>query len=92
MIKIKNLHKSFGDLHVLKGVDAHIKKGEVDPVPLHLRDAHYKGAQKLGYGKDYLYPHDYPKHYVKQIYLPDRLKDKIYYVEDDTVLSRKRDK
>lgn len=41
-------------------------------VPAHLRDAHYSGAKDLGYGKGYLYPHDFGG-YVKQQYLPDNL-------------------
>lgn len=48
-------------------------------VPLHLRDAHYKGAAKLGHGIDYIYPHDFPGHFTPQQYLPDELKNKIYY-------------
>lgn len=48
-------------------------------VPLHLRDAHYKGASSFGHGKGYRYAHDYPGHYVVQQYLPDELKDKVYY-------------
>ena len=48
-------------------------------VPAHLRDAHYKGAQKLGHGTGYKYAHDYPGHYVKQQYLPDEIKDARFY-------------
>lgn len=40
------------------------------PVPPHLRDANYKGAAALGHGQGYLYPHDYPGHFVPQRYLP----------------------
>ncbi len=40
-------------------------------VPLHLRDAHYTGAESLGHGEGYRYPHDYPGHYVAQDYLPE---------------------
>lgn len=47
-------------------------------VPLHLRDAHYAGAKKLGH-VGYKYPHDYPGHYVEQQYLPDELKDAVFY-------------
>ncbi|SFJ09435.1 putative ATPase [Paenibacillus sp. UNC496MF] len=47
-------------------------------VPLHLRDAHYSGAAKLGH-VGYLYPHDYPGHYVKQAYLPERIVQKKFY-------------
>ncbi|WP_026475801.1 replication-associated recombination protein A [Alkaliphilus transvaalensis] len=48
-------------------------------VPLHLRDAHYGGAKKLGHGKDYLYAHNYDHNYVAQQYLPDQLMGKRYY-------------
>ncbi|UUZ84453.1 replication-associated recombination protein A [Paenibacillus sp. P26] len=47
-------------------------------VPLHLRDAHYKGAEKLGH-TGYLYPHNYPGHYVEQQYLPDPVKHAHFY-------------
>ena len=48
-------------------------------VPVHLQDAHYKGAAKLGHGTGYKYAHDFPEHYVKQIYLPDQIKDAKFY-------------
>ena len=55
-------------------------KGTVtEPVPVHLKDAHYGGAAKLGHGAGYKYAHDYPGHYVKQQYLPDALKDARFY-------------
>ncbi|MBP3941486.1 MAG: replication-associated recombination protein A [Christensenellaceae bacterium] len=40
-------------------------------VPMHLRDTHYTGADSLGNGKGYLYPHDFPGHFTKQQYMPD---------------------
>ncbi len=49
-----------------------IKKKKIDDVPLHLKDAHYQGAKKMGIGKDYKYPHAYGG-YVQQQYLPDNL-------------------
>lgn len=48
-------------------------------VPIHLQDSHYKGSAKLGHGEGYLYAHDYPNHYVEQQYLPDALKDQVFY-------------
>ncbi|WP_297424603.1 replication-associated recombination protein A [Clostridium sp.] len=51
-------------------------------VPMHLKDAHYSGAAKLGVG-GYKYPHDYPNNYVKQNYLPKELDGKIYYKEQN---------
>ncbi|GFI18150.1 putative AAA domain-containing protein [Lachnospiraceae bacterium] len=49
------------------------------PIPVHLQDAHYKGAAKLGHGTGYLYAHDYPDHYVEQQYLPYELDGKEFY-------------
>lgn len=49
------------------------------PVPLHLRDASYKGAEKLGHQKEYKYSHDYEGHYTEQTYLPEKLAGKKYY-------------
>jgi len=39
-------------------------------VPKHLRDSHYAGAKRQGFGADYLYPHQYPGAFVRQVYLP----------------------
>ncbi|GAB2854061.1 replication-associated recombination protein A [Actinocorallia aurea] len=58
---------------------ADVRRGNVGHVPNHLRDAHYKGAEKLGHGKGYLYPHDHPGGVVTQQYAPDELKDRRYY-------------
>ena len=48
-------------------------------IPPYLKDAHYKGAANLGHGIGYLYAHNYENHYVKQQYLPDELKDRVFY-------------
>ena len=52
-------------------------------VPVHLQDAHYRGSVKLGHGIGYKYAHDYPNHYVKQQYLPDEIKDAVFYEASD---------
>jgi putative ATPase len=49
------------------------------PVPLHLRDTHYKGAARLGHGKGYKYAHDYPGNYVSQTYIPEGAASGPYY-------------
>ncbi|MGL5692874.1 MAG: replication-associated recombination protein A [Peptostreptococcaceae bacterium] len=67
---------------VIKAINlaiADLESIETGDIPLHLKDAHYEGAKHLGRGVDYKYPHDYPSNYVKQQYLPDVIKDKIYY-------------
>ncbi|MCY7578807.1 replication-associated recombination protein A [Bacillus altitudinis] len=61
-----------------------IRTGKIGEIPVHLKDAHYKGAAALGRGADYLYPHDYENGWVKQQYLPDPLKNKQYYEPKQT--------
>ena len=56
-----------------------VQKRSTGEVPNHLKDAHYKGASKLGHGQGYQYAHDYPNHYVKQQYLPDELVGEVFY-------------
>lgn len=56
----------------IQGAMKDIEAGNVLPVPDHLKDAHYKGAVRLGRGKGYKYPHDYPGHYTAQDYLPQK--------------------
>ena len=52
-------------------------------IPNHLKDAHYSGSKELGHGVSYQYPHSFKNHYVKQQYLPDKIKDKQYYEFSD---------
>jgi len=59
-------------------------KGDVDKfgplgVPLHLRNAPTKFMESLGYGRGYKYPHNFEGHYVKEDYLPEKIKGKRYY-------------
>ena len=56
-----------------------VQETKTPPVPVHLQDAHYKSAGKLGHGKGYKYAHDYKNHYVKQQYLPDGLIGEVFY-------------
>jgi putative ATPase len=49
-------------------------------IPAYLMDAHYKGAAKLGHGLGYKYAHNYENHYVEQQYLPDEIKNRVFYV------------
>lgn len=58
---------------------ADVRAGRGGAVPAHLRDAHYPGAQALGHGAGYLYPHDFPHAVAAQRYLPDSLAEARYY-------------
>ncbi|EEG78505.1 replication-associated recombination protein A [Dethiobacter alkaliphilus] len=65
-----------------------VKKRPGDRVPTHLRDASYSGAKKMGYGKEYRYPHDYPGNFVPQNYLPDGMKRPGFYKPGDNGYER----
>ncbi|UKY49018.1 replication-associated recombination protein A [Streptomyces inhibens] len=58
---------------------ADVRAGQAGAVPPHLRDSHYKGAQKLGHGQGYQYPHDLPGGIAAQQYAPDEVHGKRYY-------------
>jgi putative ATPase len=60
-------------------VQEDIQRTPALPVPLHIRNAPTPLMKALGYGQDYRYPHDYPDHYVADTYLPDNLRDRLYY-------------
>lgn len=59
------------------------------PVPAHLQDRHYKGAEKLGHGLGYKYAHDYPNHYVTQQYLPDGMEGMRFYEPSENGYEKK---
>ena len=60
-----------------------VKTKNTGEVPMHIRNAPIEGMRNLGYNEGYLYPHDFPGHYVEQQYLPDEMKDVKYYIEDE---------
>jgi len=65
-----------------------VRKGVSSEVPAHLRDGHYEAAKEFGHGVGYIYPHDDPRGYVSQQYLPDQAKGSIsrqtsYYTPSD---------
>ncbi|EAD3286596.1 replication-associated recombination protein A [Listeria monocytogenes] len=71
--------KSNSAIMAIDAALADIRQGNSGEVPDHLRDGHYSGAEKLGRAIDYKYPHNYDNAWVDQQYLPDRLKNKLYY-------------
>ena len=73
------------------GVDAavaDVRAGRGGPVPPHLRDAHYSGAQRLGHGRAYQYSHDAPHGVAAQQYAPDDLVGRVYYAPTDRGVER----
>lgn len=71
--------KSNSGISAIDRALAQVKQGGFGDVPAYLKDAHYKGAAKLGHGVDYQFPHDHPQDWVAQQYLPDRIKDAQYF-------------
>lgn len=78
--------KSNSGYNAINAALADVQNGAVGDFPRHLQNKHYDGADAEVRGQHYLYPHDYPNHYVKQQYLPDNLKDKVYYHFGDNKL------
>ncbi len=62
-----------------------VKAGDTGEIPMAMRNAPITQMQSLGYKEGYLYPHDFPNHYVEQQYLPDKMIGTKYYVKDETI-------
>ena len=60
-----------------------VEDGKTGDIPRQLQNKHYDGEGNAVKGQHYLYPHDYPDHYVKQQYLPDEIKDAVFYEASD---------
>ena len=62
-----------------------VKNKETGEVPMHLRNAPIEDMKNLGYSNGYLYPHDFPGHYVEQQYLPDKMVGTKYFIKDENI-------
>lgn len=71
--------KSNSGITAIDAALSDISQGKMGEIPPHLRDGHYSGAKKLGRAIEYKYPHSYPNNYISQQYLPDILRDSVYY-------------
>lgn len=71
--------KSNSGIQAIDAALERIDQGSFGKIPNWLKDAHYQGAKKLGHGVDYQYPHDFPQDWVRQQYLPDKIKNDEYY-------------
>jgi putative ATPase len=79
VIYIATAPKSNAVVRGINEANAAVKEEQTGEVPPHLRDAHFPGAKEQGRGKGYLYPHNFPRGYVKQQYLPDEHVGKRFY-------------
>lgn len=78
-IHLATAPKSNGVIAAINAAISDVEQGRGTTVPPHLRDGHYQGAKELGNAVGYVYPHDDPVGVVPQQYLPDDLKDAVYY-------------
>lgn len=83
VIMVCSAPKSNSGEQAIDAALADIRRGNTGSVPRQLQNKHYDGADAKIRGQHYLYPHDYPNHYIQQQYLPDPIKDRIYYHPGD---------
>ena len=62
-----------------------VKNKDTGEIPMHIRNAPVEKMRELGYNEGYLYPHDFPGHYVEQQYLPDKMVGTKYYIKDENI-------
>ncbi|MFQ6105060.1 MAG: replication-associated recombination protein A, partial [Candidatus Glassbacteria bacterium] len=80
--------KSNSVLRALKAAKEAALETTAEPVPLHLRNAPTGLMKRLGYGKGYKYPHDYPGHIANEDYLPEKLRERKFYTPDGQGLEK----
>lgn len=71
--------KSNSANEAIQAAMADVRAGKAGPIPRCLQNKHYDGADVQNKGQFYKYPHDFPNHWVEQQYLPDVLRDRVYY-------------
>ena len=79
VILVANAPKSNSGEQAIDAALADIRRGNTGPIPRQLQNKHYDGADNPDKGQHYRYPHDYPNHYTPQQYLPDAVRDSVYY-------------
>ncbi|MEO6628857.1 MAG: replication-associated recombination protein A, partial [Aquihabitans sp.] len=79
VVHLANAPKSNRSALGIWGAREDVRQTPSSGVPAHLRDGHYQGAAKLGHGDGYAYPHDDPRGWVPQSYLPPEVADRRYY-------------
>ena len=62
-----------------------VKNKDTGEIPMHIRNAPIEKMKELGYSEGYLYPHNFPGHYVEQQYLPDKMLGTKYYIKDENI-------
>ena len=86
VILLATAPKSNSVIEAIDAAMADVSGGKGQVIPANLQDRHYSGAEKLGHGDGYIYPHPFPNHYVAQNYMPEDLAGKQYYQHGDNKL------
>ncbi len=84
VILVATSPKSNAAYNAINSAMADVEKGRGGPVPRQLQNKHFDGADAAVRGQHYLYPHDFPNHWTRQQYLPDNLKNTVYYTFGDS--------
>lgn len=88
VIMLATAPKSNSAINAIDAAMQDIASKDTGTIPSHLQDSHYSGAEKMNHGKGYMYPHSFPNHYVKQQYLPDKIKNTVYYEYGDNKMEK----
>lgn len=88
VIMLATAPKSNSAINAIDAAMQDIASKDTGTIPAHLQDSHYEGAAKMNHGQGYKYPHSFPNHYVKQQYLPDKIKDTVYYEYGDNKMEK----
>lgn len=83
VVMVCNAPKSNSVYNAINSAVNDVQNGKIGPVPRQLQNMHYDGEDNQNKGQFYIYPHDYPNHYTYQQYLPDIIKDRVYYKYGD---------
>lgn len=83
VVMVCNAPKSNSVYNAINSAVNDVQNGKIGPVPRQLQNMHYDGEDNKNKGQFYIYPHDYPNHYTYQQYLPDIIKDRVYYKYGD---------
>ena len=83
VVLVSTAPKSNSAYRAINEAVSDVQQGNIGPVPRQLQNMHYDGADQKRKGQHYLYAHDFDHHWVQQQYLPDALKDRVYYEYGD---------
>lgn len=79
VILLSSSPKSNSAIRAIDAAIEDVRAGKTGDIPASIKDAHYEGSKNLAHGTGYLYPHDFPNHWVAQQYLPEPLRGVCYY-------------